>query len=100
MSEPVEERREGGNPSHQLDTEVIWSGVGTNAEIEARGIQNVLQAAGIDAIVNGFTQIPSLPFEVLVAHDQVEQSRAILAEAQANGPAAAEEAERQGEEPL
>ncbi len=87
MSEPLVNPSEAGNPSHDLDAEVIWTGMGFNAEMEATGIQSVLNAAGIDAIVNGFSQIPSVPFEVLVARDKVSQARQILAEAVSAGSA-------------
>lgn len=85
--------------SHNLDPEPIWSGMGPSAEMEATGIQSLLAAAGIDAIVNGFSQIPSVPFEVLVTQENVARAKQVLAEALASGAEAAEEGERQSEIP-
>ena len=85
--------------SHALDLEPIWSGSGTFAEMEATNIQAVLGAAGIEAVINGSAQLPSVPFEVLVRRDQMIEARKVIAEALASGPAAAEEAERAGELP-
>jgi hypothetical protein len=97
MADRVEDEFARADPSHNLDAEVIWSGMGPSAEMEAVGIQSVLTAAGIDAIINGFSQIPSVPFEVLVAREQADQARQVLAEAVAAGSDAAEEGERQNE---
>lgn len=85
--------------SHELDPETIWTGMGPSAELEAIGIQSLLSAAGIRAIVNGFSQIPSVPFEVLVTREDVSKAKQVLAEALASGSDAAEEAERETEIP-
>jgi len=85
--------------SHQFDSERIWAGAGAFAEMEAVGVQRVLAAAGINAVINGPSQLPSDQFEVLVARDELEQARQVLAEALASGPAAADEAERLTELP-
>ena len=87
------------NPSHSMDVEPIWSGMGPDAEMEAVGIQTVLASAGIDAIINGFSAIPSVPFEVLVARSQALQAKQTLAEALQAGPQAAEEGEAASELP-
>jgi hypothetical protein len=65
--------------------------------MEATNIQQLLQASGIDAFVNGFSQIPSVEFEILVARENVEKARQVIADALASGAAAAEEAERDTE---
>ena len=83
--------------SHRFDTEPIWTGMGPNAEMEALQVQRLLAASGIEAIVNGFSQIPTVEFEVLVPHENVARARQILSEALASGPDAAEEAERESE---
>ena len=93
MSGPVEPLPE----SHQLDPEPIWTGMGPSAEMEAVNIQRLLSASGIEAIVNGFSQIPSVEFEVLVARNNVVRAREVVNEALAAGPAGAEEAERESE---
>lgn len=73
--------------------------MGPSAEMEAVNIQRLLSASGIDAIVNGFSQIPSVEFEVLVARENVARAREVVSEALAAGPAGAEEAERDSELP-
>lgn len=84
--------------AHELDLETIFhSESSTMAEVEATGIKNVLDANGIDAIIVGDSVLPNFPFEVKVAREHVEKARQILAEAQLDGPAAAAEAELQGE---
>jgi hypothetical protein len=76
-----------------METVFVASG-GTTAEMEATGVQNVLENSGIAAVMVGNSVLPNLAFEVRVAHDQVERAKQVIAEAQAAGPAAAEEAER------
>lgn len=65
--------------------------------IVATGLQNLLQANGIEAIVSGFRAEPVLPFRLLVAESDVERASAVIAEARAGGGAAADEAELAGE---
>jgi hypothetical protein len=85
------------DPSHSLDVETIWSGMGPDAEMEAVGIQTVLSSVGIDAIINGSTALPSVSFEVLVARSKVVEARRAIAEALQAGPEAAEEGEAASE---
>ena len=91
------ESLENVNPSHNLDVETIWSGMGPDAEMEAVGIQTVLASAGIDAIVNGSSAIPSVMFEVLVARSKVIEAKRVISEALQAGPQAAEEGEAESE---
>ena len=65
--------------------------------IVATGLQNLLQANGIDAIISGFRAEPVLPFRLLVPVADAEQAAAIIAEAGAGDGAAADEAELEGE---
>ncbi len=85
--------------SHDFDPQPIWTGMGPSAEMEAMGIQSLLSSAGIRAIINGFGQIPSVPFEVLVTREDVFKAKQVLADALASGSDAAEEAERGTEIP-
>jgi hypothetical protein len=87
-----------GDPTDHLDTELIFSGQGPNAELEAMNIRNVLEESGITVIAADVDPIPSLMIEVRVPHDQVDRARQALAEAEAAGPAAAEEGERASEQ--
>jgi Putative prokaryotic signal transducing protein len=77
-----------GDDSESLDLETIAH----TSEVEALGIQGLLEANGIPAVLVGDAVLPNLPFEVRVAHDQVHQSRELMAEAEKDGPAAAAEA--------
>lgn len=65
--------------------------------IVATGLQSLLQANGIEAIVSGFRAEPVLPFRLLVAAADAERAGQVIAEARAGGEAAADEAEMAGE---
>jgi len=77
----------------ELDMEILANFHGPNGEMEARAVESVLRAAGIEAVVEGAIGFSSMPFEVSVARNQVEEARAVLAAALEAGPAGAEEAE-------
>ncbi len=62
-------------------------------EIELAAIQPLLEANGIEVIVQGATPLPNLPYELLVPEDQRERAESILREALQAGPEAAAEAE-------
>ena len=62
-------------------------------EIELAAIQPLLEANGVEVIVQGATPLPNLPYELLVPEDQLETAEAILREALQSGPEAAAEAE-------
>lgn len=89
-----------GDPTDHLDAELIFSGQGPTAELEAMNIRNVLEGNGITVIAAEVAPIPSLTIEVRVPRDQVARARRALAEAEAAGPAAAEEGERASEQNL
>jgi hypothetical protein len=67
------------------------------SEMEALEVKSLLAADGIEAIVRGASQLPNLPYEILVPSKQREQAESIFREASQAGPAAAEEAEKAGE---
>jgi hypothetical protein len=67
------------------------------SEMEAAEVKSLLAANGIEAFVRGASQLPNLPYEILVPSDQREQAEAVFRDASQAGPAAAEEAERAGE---
>src|SRR4051812_16039284 len=85
------------DPTEHLDLETITSHDGATAEMEAMSVKGVLEASGIEAVIVGDSVLPNLGFEVPVAKDRAAEARALVAEAEAAGPAAAEEAERAGE---
>jgi hypothetical protein len=85
------------DPSHELDLETVYSSIGAEAEMEALALQSVLEANGIPTVLEGSSTLPNLPFSVKVPRDHVEAALQRIKEAQAAGPAAAEEAELAGE---
>jgi hypothetical protein len=88
------------DPTHDLDMVTIAELQGATGEMEALGIQSILDANGISAIIQGASTLPNLPFMVTVAREDLERAQAALAEAKAAGPAAAAEAALESERPL
>lgn len=84
--------------SHQMDMVTLFSSSSHDGEMEATQIHGVLESNGIPSILVGNSTLPVLAFEVQVPKEDLERARAILAEAQAAGPAAAAEAEAASEE--
>ena len=82
------------DPSSDLDLETIASAA---SEMEAMGIKNLLDSNGIAVVLVGDSVLPNLAFDVRVARDQVERARILIADAEAKGPAAADEAELESE---
>jgi hypothetical protein len=60
-------------------------------------VRSILEDAGIATVTVGDAVLPNLSFEIRVAKEHADRARRVIAEAQAAGPAAAEEAERAGE---
>jgi hypothetical protein len=87
----------GVDPSHDLDLVTIAELQGATGEMEAMGIQSILDANGISAVLVGASTLPNLSFAVQVARDDVDRAQAALAEARAAGPAAAAEAAQETE---
>jgi hypothetical protein len=84
---------EPGDPSAAMDLETIFEGQSTTAELEALSIEAVLKANDIPCVVQSASEIPTLPFAVLVPKREVERAKALLAEARASGAEAAEAAQ-------
>jgi len=80
---------EPGDDSEALDLETIAQA----SEVEALGIQSLLEDNGISTVLIGDSVLPNIPFEVRVARQNAEQARQLVAEAEKDGPAAAAEAE-------
>jgi hypothetical protein len=95
---PLPDEVEAVDASPELDTEAVWYAEGsTTAEMESQAIKNLLDVNGIAALIVGNTVLPNFPFEVRVAREYADRARLLIADAQASGPAAAEEAEKQTE---
>lgn len=83
--------------SRELDMVTLAEVQGATGELEALAMQSILDANGIRAVVVGASTLPNLSFQVRVAKTDFERARGAIAEAQAAGPAAAIEAEQEGE---
>jgi hypothetical protein len=97
MPEELEPQEEAADLSHDLDMVTIFSSSNYDAEMEAMSIHGILESSGISAEVIGTSTLPVLEFQVQVPREDAEEARRLLAEAQAGGPAAAAEAEAEGE---
>ena len=64
-------------------------------EMESMNVKTLLEANGVAVVMTGASQMPNLPYELLVPADQLEKALAVIREAKAAGPAAAEEAATQ-----
>jgi hypothetical protein len=101
-AERAVEAGKGGAPgdldlSHDLDMVPVFIAEGADSEMCAMGIRSVLDAQGIPSVLVSSSPYPSLPFEVRVPKERIEEARKAIAEAEEAGPLAAEEAERESE---
>jgi hypothetical protein len=85
------------DPSHDLDMATIFSGMGATAEMEAMSIKGVLEANDVMCVLVGDSALPNLGFQVQVSQADLQRAHEVLREAEAAGPAAAAEAERESE---
>jgi hypothetical protein len=83
--------------SHGLDLVTVFEDSGTTAEIEALGIQAILEAEGIRVVLGGETSFPSLPWSVGVAKADAPRALQVLKEAKKGGSKAAVDAEAEQE---
>lgn len=79
--------------SHALDLVTVFQSSGAAGEMQADAIQSLLEDSGIEAVLVGDSVLPNLPFEVRVAQQHEEEAKRLIADAEAGGPAAADEAE-------
>jgi hypothetical protein len=87
----------GTDASRDLDMVVLRRTMGATGEMEALAIKGLLDANGISNYVVGNSTLPNLSFFVNVPKTELERAEAVIIEAQAAGPAAALEAERESE---
>ena len=76
--------------SHDLDFVTLFRSQATDAEMEAISVQSVMDASGIPAQLIGSAQFPSLPFEVRVPRNRLEEAITLMADARQSGAAAVE----------
>ena len=86
-----------GDPHQELDLVTVFRSAGTTAEMEALGVQALLESNGISVVLVGDSRLPNLPEEIRVAQADADRAIALIAEAEAVGPKGAEEAERREE---
>jgi hypothetical protein len=88
---------EQGDPSATRDMVTVFRSAGAEAELEALEVQSLIESEGISTVLIGDSRYPVFPFEIRVAQEDAERALALIAEAEANGPKAADEAEAAGE---
>lgn len=97
--DPDEQDEEQILTSHALDMVSLFDSSTVDAEMEADVIRGLLDANGIPSVVKRAFGYPNLGFQVLVPRGKVREAQQLVAEAQAAGPEAANEAEAASEEP-
>lgn len=85
------------DPSSDLDMVTLRRTEGTTGELEAISIRSILEANNIPNVMVGASTLPNLSFSIEVAKKDLQRAQLVLAEAEAAGPAAAVEAERESE---
>jgi hypothetical protein len=91
-SNPIE-----ADASHELDLVTLFTSTSTDAELEANNIHALLESNGIPSFVQGAATYPPLGWRVQVPQASLEEAERVLADAQAAGPEAADEAEAASE---
>ena len=77
----------------------VFESSGFSAETEVEAIQGLLEANGVPSFVSGLDVLASAhEIMIQVPAEHKELAERLIAEAQQGGPAAAEAAERAGEE--
>jgi hypothetical protein len=85
------------DPSHELDTVVLYSSCNGDADFEADLIRGILESQGIPSLKLRATGYPSLGLEVRVPRSDLREAERLIEEAKAAGPAAAWEAVEESE---
>lgn len=75
----------------------VFQSAGYTAAMEALDVKGLLESNGVPVVLVRDTRYPSFPEEVRVPREQVERAEQLISEALAAGPAAAAEAEAEGE---
>lgn len=95
---PLPDEAEKVDASSNLDLETVFrSEASPTSEIEALSVKTMLESDGIATVLVGDSVLPNLAFEVRVARDQAARARALIADAEKIGPAAAAEGELESE---
>jgi hypothetical protein len=84
--------------SHALDMVTLFQSSNVDGQMEADMIRGILDSNGIPAILTDTPYGGILGTEVKVPRGRLKEAQTLIAEAQAAGPEAAEEAEAASEE--
>ncbi len=55
------------------------------SEMESIALRTLLEANGIDVVLQGASQMPNLPYELLVPENQLEEAVRVIRESQQSG---------------
>ena len=88
------ESREELDTTEDLDLVTVFSSDKHTSQMEAQFVRGILESGGVPASVLDNTGLPNLPSEVRVPKARLEEALRLIAESEAAGPRAAEEAER------
>ena len=67
------------------------------SEMESLSVKTLLEANSIQVVIQGASQMPNLPYELLVPANQLDEAIRVVREALAAGSDAAEKAEQASE---
>ena len=93
------ERPEQPDTSEDLDLVTAFYSEEHDGHIKARLIRGLLEASGVPAVMVEASPYPIFPSEVRVPKSRLEEALLLIAESEAAGPRAADEAERHSEDP-
>ena len=94
----IEPEPEELDTSEDLDLVTVFDSDKHTSQMEAQFIRGILEAGGVPAVVVGNTALPYFPFEVRVPKARLEEAFRLIAESEAAGPRAADEAEQASED--
>jgi hypothetical protein len=83
--------------SEDLDLVTVFYSAEHDAQIKAELVRGLLEAGGIPTVMMGNASLPNLPSELRVPKLRLEEALRLIAESEAAGPRAAEEAEKLSE---
>lgn len=83
--------------SEDLDLVTVFYSADHDAQIKVELVRGLLEASGVPTVVMGNASLPNLPSELRVPKSRLEEALRLIAESEAAGPGAAEEAEKLSE---
>jgi len=83
--------------SEDLDLVTVFYSDEHDAQSKVQVIRGLLEASGVPTVMLGNASLPNLPAELRVPKMRLEEALRLIAESEAAGPRAAEEAEELSE---